>query len=118
YAEFGNCLKEGIYSDMGNRDKLLELMQFNTLKGEEKTSIEEFVKNVDEEKKEIYYLAGKMALTMLKNSPSLERFKSKDIDVLILNEEIDTIVFPMVTDYKEYKFVNVADAKCIKLHKL
>ena len=111
YAEFGNCLKEGIYSDMGNRDKLLELMQFNTLKSEDKTDIESFIKNVDEEKKEIYYLTGKMALSMLKNSPSLERFKSKDIDVLILNEEIDTIVFPMVTDYKEYKFVNVADAK-------
>jgi len=111
YAEFGNCLKEGIYSDMGNRDKLLELMQFNTLKGEDKVSIEDFTKNVDEEKKEIYYLTGKMNLTMLKNSPSLERFKSKDIDVLILNEEIDTIVFPMVTEYKEYKFVNVADAK-------
>ena len=111
YGEFGNCLKEGIYSDMGNRDKLLELMQFNTLKSDDKTSIEEFIKNVDEEKKEIYYLTGKMALSMLKNSPSLERFKSKDIDVLILNEEIDTIVFPMVTEYKEYKFVNVADAK-------
>jgi len=111
YAEFGNCLKEGIYSDMGNRDKLLELMQFNTLKSEDKTDIESFIKNVDEEKKEIYYLTGKMALSMLKNSPSLERFKSKDIDVLILNEEIDTIVFPMVTEYKEYKFVNVADAK-------
>jgi len=111
YAEFGNCLKEGIYSDMGNREKLLELLQFNTLKSDEKTTIEEFVKNVDEEKKEIYYLTGKMALSMLKNSPSLERFKAKDIDVLILNEEIDTIVFPMVTEYKEYKFVNVADAK-------
>ena len=111
YAEFGNCLKEGIYSDMGNRDKLLELMQFNTLKSDDKTSIEEFVKDVDEEKKEIYYLTGKMALSMLKNSPSLERFKAKGIDVLILNEEIDTIVFPMVTEYKEYKFVNVADAK-------
>ena len=111
YAEFGNCLKEGIYSDMGNREKLLELMQFNTLKSDETTNIEEFIKNVDEEKKEIYYLTGKMALSMLKNSPSLERFKAKDIDVLILNEEIDTIVFPMVQEYKEYKFVNVADAK-------
>lgn len=111
YAEFGNCLKEGIYSDMGNREKLLELMQFNTLKSEAKTNIEEFLKNVDEQKKEIYYLTGKMALSMLKNSPSLERFKAKDIDVLILNEEIDTIVFPMVHEYKEYKFVNVADAK-------
>ncbi|MCJ7764940.1 MAG: molecular chaperone HtpG, partial [Thiovulaceae bacterium] len=48
---------------------------------------------------------------MLKNSPTLERFKAKGIDVLVMNEEIDTIVFPMVTDYKEYKFVNAADAK-------
>ncbi len=52
-----------------------------------------------------------MSLQMLKNSPQLEKFKAKGIDVLILNEEIDTIVFPMVTEYKEYKFVNVTDAK-------
>lgn len=48
---------------------------------------------------------------MLKNSPALERFKSRGIDVLILNEEIDTIIFPMVTEYKEYKLVHVNDAK-------
>ncbi len=52
-----------------------------------------------------------MSLSMLKNSPALERFKSKGIDVLVLNEEIDTIVFPMVTEYNDYKFVNVSDAK-------
>lgn len=111
YAEFGNVLKEGLYSDFGNREKILELLQFNTLNSDEKTTITEFVKNVDEEKKEIYYITGKMALNMLKNSPSLERFKAKGLDVLVLNEEIDTIVFPMVTEYKEYKFVNVTDAK-------
>lgn len=111
YAQFGNCLKEGIYSDYGNRERLLELLQFNTLKSEKKVSIEEFVKSVDEEKKEIYYITGKMSLAMLKNSPSLERFKAKGIDVLVLNEEIDTIVFPMVNEYKEYSFVNVSDAK-------
>ena len=48
---------------------------------------------------------------MLKSSPELEKFKSRNIDVLILNEEIDTIIFPMVTEYKEYKFVHVSDAK-------
>ncbi len=111
YKQFGNVLKEGLYSDFGNREKILELLQFNTLNSEEKTTIEEFVKNVDEEKKEIYYITGKMALNMLKNSPSLERFKAKGLDVLVMNEEIDTIVFPMVSDYKEYKFVNVTDAK-------
>ena len=111
YKEFGNVLKEGLYSDHGNREKILELLEFNTLNSEETTSIEEFVTKVDETKKEIYYITGKMSLQMLKNSPQLERFKAKGLDVLILNEEIDTIVFPMVTEYKEYKFVNVADAK-------
>ncbi len=111
YAEFGNVLKEGLYSDHGNKERILELLRFNTLKSDELVSIETFVKNVDEEKKEIYYITGKSSLAMLKSAPALERFKAKDLDVLILNEEIDTIVFPMVSEYKEYKFVNVTDAK-------
>ena len=111
YAEFGNVLKEGLYNDFANREKILELLQFNTLNSDEKVMIEEFVKNVDEAKKEIYYITGKTSLELLKNSPALERFKSRGIDVLVLNEEVDTIIFPMVTEYKEYKFVPVADAK-------
>ena len=110
YAEFGNVLKEGLYSDMGNRERILELLQFNTINSDETTSLVDFVSSVDEEKKEIYYITGKMALNMLKNSPTLERFKAKGINVLVMNEEIDTIVMPMVTEYKEYKFVNAADA--------
>ncbi|MEA2099693.1 MAG: molecular chaperone HtpG [Campylobacterota bacterium] len=111
YAEFGNVLKEGLYNDFDNREKILELMQFNTLNSNETVMIEDFVKNVDEEKKEIYYITGKTSLAMLKSSPALERFKAKGIDVLVLNEEVDTIIFPMVTDYKEYKLVAVGDAK-------
>ena len=111
YKEFGNVLKEGLYSDFDNREKILELMKFNTMNSEETVMIEDFVKNVDEEKKEIYYITGKSSLAMLKSSPALERFKAKGIDVLVLNEEVDTIIFPMVTDYKEYKLVPVADAK-------
>jgi molecular chaperone HtpG len=111
YAEFGNVLKEGLYNDFDNREKILELMQFNTLNSNETVMIEEFVKNIDEEKKEIYYLTGKTSLAMLKSSPALERFKAKGIDVLVLNEEVDTIIFPMVTEYKEYKLIAVADAK-------
>ncbi|SFV62092.1 Chaperone protein HtpG [hydrothermal vent metagenome] len=73
--------------------------------------IEEFAKSADTEKKEIYYITGKTSLAMLKASPALERFKAKGIDVLVLNEEVDTIIFPMVTEYKEFKLVNVSDAK-------
>lgn len=111
YGEFGNVLKEGLYSDHANRERILELLKFNTLNSSEPINLEKFIENVDAEKKEIYYISAKMALGMLKNSPALERFKAKNIDVLILNEEIDTIVFPMVHEYKEYKFINVADAK-------
>ncbi|MBD3823409.1 MAG: molecular chaperone HtpG [Epsilonproteobacteria bacterium] len=111
YAEFGNVLKEGLYNDFANREKILELLQFNTLNGVEKTTIEEFVKTVDENKKEIYYITGKASLSMLKSSPSLERFKAKGIDVLVLNEEVDTIIFPMVREYKEYKLIPVSEAK-------
>jgi len=111
YTEFGNVLKEGLYNDFANREKILELLKFNTLNSDETVMIEDFVKNVDEEKKEIYYITGKSSLGMLKSSPALEKFKSRNIDVLILNEEVDTIIFPMVTEYKEYKLVHVSDAK-------
>jgi len=111
YAEFGNVLKEGLYNDFANREKILELLQFNTLNSNETVMIEDFVKNIDEEKKEIYYITGKTSLAMLKSSPALERFKARNIDVLVLNEEVDTIIFPMVTEYKEYKLIPVADAK-------
>ncbi len=111
YAEFGNVLKEGLYNDFANREKILELLQFNTLNSDDKVMIEDFVKNVDEEKKEIYYITGKTSLAQLKASPALERFKAKNIDVLVLNEEVDTIIFPMVTEYKDYKFIHVSDAK-------
>jgi molecular chaperone HtpG len=110
-TEFGNVLKEGLYSDFSNREKILDLLRFSTLNSEEKVALENFVKNVDEEKKEIYFITAKSSVSMLKNNPALERFKAKGIDVLILNEEVDTIVFPMVNEYKEYKLINVADAK-------
>ena len=111
YKEFGNVLKEGLYSDFANREKILELLKFHTLNSDEMTTIKEFVKNVDEEKKEIYYLTAKSSVDMLKHSPILEKFKARGIDVLLLNEEVDTIIFPMVTEYKEYKLIPAADAK-------
>ena len=111
YKEFGNVLKEGLYSDFGNREKILELLKFHALNSDEMITIEDYVKNVDEEKKEIYYLTAKTSLDLLKHSPILEKFKARGIDVLLLNEEVDTIIFPMVTEYKEYKLVPAADAK-------
>ncbi|NOQ32499.1 MAG: molecular chaperone HtpG [Helicobacteraceae bacterium] len=113
HDEFGNVLKEGLYNnfDNSNKESILELLRFNTLQSDKKVGIAEFAEKADQDKKEIYFITGKSTLGMLKSSPALERFKSRNIDVLVLNEEVDTIIFPTVTEYKEYKFVNVTDAK-------
>ena len=63
-----------------------------------------------EDQEEIYYITG-TDKSVLKNSPILEQFKAKGYDVLLLADEIDNIVFPMVTDFKEKKLTNVTDAK-------
>lgn len=110
YAEFGNVLKEGLYSDMENREKILELLRFNTLNTPEAISLTTYMENMKEGQEEIYYITG-TDKNVVKNSPILEQFKAKGYDVLLLADEIDNIVFPMVTDFKEKKITNVTDAK-------
>ncbi|KIM10542.1 MAG: molecular chaperone Hsp90 [Sulfuricurvum sp. PC08-66] len=110
YKEFGRVLKEGLYNDFENREKIIELLQFKTLNHTDAVDIESVTKALEADKKEIYYITGTDE-QVLRNSPILEQFKAKNIDVLIMSDEIDTIVFPMVTSYKEYTFVHVNEAK-------
>lgn len=110
YAEFGNVLKEGLYSDMENREKILELLRFNTLNTTEALSLATYIENMKEGQEEIYYITG-TDKNVVRNSPILEQFKAKGYDVLLLADEIDNIVFPMVTEFKEKKLTNVTDAK-------
>ena len=110
YTEFGNVLKEGLYSDMENREKILELLRFNTLDTPEAVSLTTYMENMKEGQEEIYYITG-TDKNVVRNSPILEQFKAKGYDVLLLADEIDNIVFPMVTEFKEKKLTNVTDAK-------
>ena len=96
WAEFGKVLKEGL-GDYEHQEKILELCKFDTNK-REFISLEDYIK--DNEGKEIYYLIGKDK-ELLKNSPLLE---NEDKEVILLSDEIDELVFPMVTKYKEYEF--------------
>jgi len=110
YKEFGKVLKEGLYSDFENKEKILDLLRFKSIKSVEQTTLASYKESMGEEQKEIYYIIGENE-QMLRNSPLLERFKAKNIDVLILSEDIDAIVFPMVNEYKELKFTSVQEAK-------
>jgi molecular chaperone HtpG len=96
WNEFGKVLKEGL-GDYEWQEKILELCRFDTNK-REFISIEDYIK--DKEDKTIYYLIGKDK-ELLKNSPLLE---GTDKEVILLSDEIDELVFPMVTKYKEYEF--------------
>ena len=112
YKTFGKVLKEGIMSEFEFKDLLLDLLLFKSNKRDEMVDFETYVKEMKEEQKEIYYIVGEDA-TMLKASPLLESFNEKDIEVLLMDDEVDAIVVPNIHQYKEtvLKAVNSTDVE-------
>jgi molecular chaperone HtpG len=108
-TEFNRPLKEGLYSDYANRETLLELVRFKSTKVEGLTSLADVKSRMQEEQKSIYYITGG-AESLLRTSPLLEIYKKKDIEVLILDDEFDEIVFSGIDKYGEIdlKAVNKA----------
>jgi molecular chaperone HtpG len=109
--QYNRPLKEGLYSDYGNREQLLELVRFKSTKAEGWTSLAEYKERMLPDQKAIYYITGDNEQT-LRRSPLLEAYRNKDIEVLILSEDVDELVIPMVGTYKEteLKAVNRSDA--------
>lgn len=110
YAEFGKVLKEGIMSEFDNKELLLELLLFKTSKSDDLVDFETYLTNMKEDQKEIFYLTGEDA-NMLKNSPHLEDFNEKGIEVLLLDDEVDTIVVPQIGTYKEKSLKSVTEVE-------
>jgi len=98
--QYNRPLKEGVYSDYANKDDLLELVRYKSTKVEGWTSLAEYKNRMQVDQKGIYYITGDNE-SMLRNSPLLEAYKSKEIEVLIMDDEIDEIVAPMISTYKE-----------------
>ncbi len=111
YKEYGRPLKEGLYQDFTNKEALSELVRFKSTKTEEYTSFAEYVERIKEDQKAIYFITGEKE-DNLRNSPLLEMYREKDIEVLILDDEIDEIVIPAYGKYKDHelKAVNRSDA--------
>jgi molecular chaperone HtpG len=110
WQPFGKVLKEGLYQNFETKEELLELMMYKSSKRDGLISLDAYIEAMGEEQKEIYYITGEDEM-MLKNSPLLEKFKKKDLEVLILDEDIDAIVTPMIFEYKEKKLVSVTQAE-------
>ena len=97
-AEYNRPLKEGLYGDFANRETLLDLIRFKSTKVEGFTSLAEAKERMQSEQKAVYYITGGSE-SMLRNSPLLEIYKKKGIEVLILDDDIDEIVFSTITKY-------------------
>ena len=102
-TEYNRPLKEGLYSDYEHRDELLELIRFRTTHEENTwTSLADYVQRMKEGQKAIYYITGGDEKA-LRQSPHLEAYKAKGLEVLIMPDEIDDIVIPSVGKYKDWE---------------
>lgn len=110
-AEYGRPLKEGLYQDYENREKLLELVRYKSTGVEGYTSLAEYKERMQPDQKYIYYITGDNE-QMLRNSPLLEMYREKNIEVLLMDQDIDEIVIPSVHKYKDVDFrsINRSDA--------
>jgi len=109
--EYNRPMKEGLYQDFANRETLLELVRFKSTKAEKFTSLEEYKSRMQPDQNAIFYITGEKEEN-LRNSPLLEMYRKKDIEVLIMDDELDDIIFSQVGTYGEtpLKSVNRTDS--------
>ena len=111
FDQFGRLIKEGVYQDFDHKDALTDLLRFKSTKEEGLVSLKEYVDRMDSDQKSIFYITGQQE-SSLRNSPLLEIYDKKDIEVLILDDEIDEIIISSVPNYdeKDLKSVNRSGA--------
>lgn len=97
YEQFGRVLKEGLYSDYENKEKILELLRFDSSKAES-VSLKAYKQAMPKEQKSIYYIIGENK-ELLKASPLLEKYTKLGFEVLLLSDEVDGFVMPSVGEY-------------------
>ena len=105
--QFNRPLKEGLYQDFANRDAIQELVRFKSTALNESpdgkaawTSFADYVSRMKSDQKNIYYITGGDEKT-LRASPLLEAYRAKEIEVLIMDDDIDEIIIPSLHNYRK-----------------
>merc|ERR1712014_453929 len=110
YKEFNKNLKMGCYEDDSNRSKISKLLRFVTTKSEDKDiSLDKYLDRMQESQESIYYMSGEN-LEVMKKAPSLQVFKKKGIEVLMLSDHLDEPCIQKLADYEGKKFVSIQKA--------
>lgn len=108
YREFGSVLKEGLGEDLGNRERILKLLRFSTSNNDAvSTSLQDYKARMPEGQKAIYYVTAD-SLNAAKNSPQLELFKKKGIEVLLMVDRVDEWAMEFVHEFDGTPMQNVA----------
>merc|ERR1712056_87151 len=110
YKEFNKNLKMGCYEDDSNRSKISKLLRFISTKSDDKEiSLDKYLDRMQESQESIYYMSGDN-LEVMKKAPSLQVFKKKDIEVLMLSDHLDEPCIQKLADYEGKKFVSIQKA--------
>lgn len=112
YEQFGRVLKEGLYSDYENKEKILELLRFDTSRAEN-MSLKDYKQAMPKEQKSIYYIIGENK-ELLKASPLLEKYAKLGFEVLLLSDEVDGFVMPSVGEYDKTPLKDAASKEALQ----
>jgi molecular chaperone HtpG len=110
WKNFGQVLKEGPAEDFANKEKIGGLLRFASTRsenGEQSVGLGEYIARMSEGQDKVYYLTGE-SYAQVKNSPHLEVFRKKGIEVLLLTDRIDEWLMSYLTEFDGKHFVDVA----------
>lgn len=107
YDQFSKNLKLGVHEDSTNRQKLADLLRFNTsASGDEYCSLGEYIGRMKENQKHVYYITGE-SIDQVKNSAFVERVKKRGFEVIYMTEAIDEYVIQQLKEYQGKQLVCV-----------
>ena len=112
WKNFGAVMKEGPVEDFANRDAILKLLRFASTKAgtpEENVSLADYVARMPEKQKHIYYLTAGNFETAV-NSPYLETFRRKGVEVLLMTQRIDEWMMQGMNEFEGHEFIPVTAA--------
>ena len=110
WGNFGPVLKEGLYEHNEHHEKILPLLRFENSINNKKISLDEYVKILAKDQKEIYYFAN-TDKEHIKNSPQLEVFADKKIPVLFMVDAVDEFWIQNVNKFKDFEFKSITKGK-------
>ncbi|MGL5948502.1 MAG: molecular chaperone HtpG [Aeromonas sp.] len=109
WAEFGNVLKEGPAEDHANREEIAKLLRFASTSGEgeaQSVSLDDYLGRMKEGQEKIYYITAD-SFAAAKNSPHLEIFRKKGVEVLLMSERVDEWLMSHLNEFDGKQLISV-----------